>query len=89
MICQECHVGRLQPARAPYLAWLDGRMLVIPSVPAWLCDACGDLIHDFDFVHGLRLLLENGQADDGDEVRRPAIAADRAGWPRLRRVFPQ
>ena len=55
-ICPNCSVGRLAEARIPYLAELDGYHVMIPYVPAVVCDVCGRTEYDLDFMRLLESL---------------------------------
>ena len=40
LVCPECHIGRLSPARATYVHQYGGTLISIPNTPAWRCDVC-------------------------------------------------
>lgn len=39
-ICDECGVGRLQPAYATFARMHRGQLLTVPNFPVWRCDVC-------------------------------------------------
>lgn len=55
--CQGCHIGSFQPARTTYARWHDGEFVIVPRVPAWRCDYCGDTFYDDEALTRLILLL--------------------------------
>lgn len=55
-VCPNCSVGRLAEAQVPYLADLDGYQVMIPYVPAVVCDVCGRIEYDLDYMHLLEKL---------------------------------
>ena len=44
--CLTCHIGTLQRKLAPYAGWHGDNFVVIPALPAWLCDVCGERMYD-------------------------------------------
>ena len=70
-VCPNCSVGRLAAAQVPYLADLDGYQVMIPYVPAVVCDVCGRIEYDLDYMH----LLENlsSQPPINLAKRRPLV----------------
>jgi len=55
--CEICHAGSLYPHRATYARWHAGHFVVLPGVPAWRCDVCGDTFYDAAALTQLTLLL--------------------------------
>jgi hypothetical protein len=76
--CPHCHAGALQRRWVLYAAWHsmpgvgDEQFVLVPNVPAWLCDVCGAKILDADAMAWLAPLL--GPAMDVDDVSRTAFA---------------
>ena len=76
--CPRCHAGALQRRRVLYAAWhsMSGeggkQFVLIPNVPAWLCDVCGAKILDSDAIAWLAPLL--GPAIDVDDASPAAFA---------------
>ena len=56
--CTQCYVGRYQVTGMPYLAWVNDYQFVVPDVPGYQCDICGDSFHDPDFIHHLHHLID-------------------------------
>ncbi|MBP8000327.1 MAG: YgiT-type zinc finger protein [Chloroflexi bacterium] len=75
-VCPNCSVGRLHEARVSYLAELDGYQVMIPYVPSVVCDVCGRIEYDLEYMH----LLEN-------LTRQPAITATKQ--PPVVRPYPR
>jgi YgiT-type zinc finger domain-containing protein len=42
-LCSNCHVGHLSDMRSTYTQWHDGELIVVPNVPAQVCDYCGEI----------------------------------------------
>ena len=76
--CPHCHAGALRHRRVLYAAWhsMSGeggkQFVLIPNVPAWLCDVCGAKILDSDAIAWLAPLL--GPAIDVDDASPAAFA---------------
>ncbi len=66
--CVTCHAGSLWPHRATYARWHDGQFVIMPGVPAWRCDFCGETFYDDEALIRLSLLL--GPESDLDEERQ-------------------
>ncbi len=74
-ICTSCHIGHLQPRRVTYLLPFDNQLVTMPGVPAWLCDACGELTYDEIVLEQLNMLLgidAELEPDQAPRTRRPA-----------------
>jgi len=44
--CPNCQVGRIQRVYIPYSAIIEGRLLIVPSFPVWMCDVCHAFMYD-------------------------------------------
>jgi YgiT-type zinc finger domain-containing protein len=66
--CEGCHVGSLQPCWATYARWHEEQFVIVPRVPAWRCDFCGDTFYDDEAMTRLAMLL-GPESDLGDERR--------------------
>ena len=55
--CSSCHVGKLRASRTTYAHWHGDEFIVVPGLPAWRCDYCGDAFFDNDALTQLVLLL--------------------------------
>ncbi|MGQ9626626.1 MAG: YgiT-type zinc finger protein [Anaerolineae bacterium] len=56
-ICPFCHIGHVKQRRLVYTQWHDGCFIVLPNVPAWVCDNCGEKTFDSHLVDILQNLL--------------------------------
>jgi len=76
--CPRCHTGALRRRHVVYAAWHStsdasgDQFVIIPQVPAWLCDVCGAKIFDADAMDWIAPLL--GPVIDVDEASRAAFA---------------
>jgi YgiT-type zinc finger domain-containing protein len=57
VFCDNCHVGSVRAWRATYARWHAGHFVVVPGVPAWRCDYCGDTFYDSEALYRLFLVL--------------------------------
>ncbi len=55
--CLTCRIGTLQRKLAPYAGWHGGEFVVIPTLPAWLCDVCGERTYDQATLDSLLSLI--------------------------------
>jgi YgiT-type zinc finger domain-containing protein len=62
-ICPICHYGKLGEREITYTQVFEGKLVVIPHVPALVCDVCGERILDDEVLTRLSGLL--GQARPG------------------------
>ncbi len=85
--CDGCHVGSLQPCRAIYTQWHNGQFVIVPGVPAWCCDFCGDTFYDSQAMNRLVLLLGPEPGTENSSRRRAAGLEESSGeglgdrWP--------
>jgi hypothetical protein len=68
MVCEQCRIGRFQPARVPYLCWLGDHIMVIPDAPGLLCDVCAQLRYEVGFISRLQFLLDQFASDESISV---------------------
>ena len=66
--CKVCHVGSSQPHRVTYARWHSGEFILMPGMPAWRCDFCGDTFYDHGALAQLALLL--GPDDDMEDQQQ-------------------
>jgi YgiT-type zinc finger domain-containing protein len=85
--CEECRVGRYQERQAPYTAWLETQMVVVPDVPALVCDICGDIVYDAGYVRQLQAMIEDraSRGRSSGRARRRVLAVNAEPGQRLRR----
>ena len=82
MNCEQCRIGHYQPIAAPYMRWLDDQIMVIPNVPAYTCDVCGQMQYDADFLQKLQYLLDRLTSDlpASKSATRPSVLEESPGW---------
>ncbi|PID84639.1 MAG: hypothetical protein CSA11_05115 [Chloroflexi bacterium] len=56
--CGVCRIGRCQPAKVPYLYWVDDQVMVMPDSPALICDVCGQVQFESAFLVRIERLLQ-------------------------------
>ncbi len=74
-ICSFCHVGHVAEQSLTYTEWYDEELIVVPGVPARICDYCGEKEFDPFVVGTLRRLLwsspdANKKLTQGKRLRR-------------------
>jgi YgiT-type zinc finger domain-containing protein len=74
-ICSFCHVGHVTEQNLTYTEWYEEELIVVPGVPARLCDYCGEKEFDPFVVGTLRRLLWS--SPDANETLEK--------WTRIRR----
>jgi YgiT-type zinc finger domain-containing protein len=57
--CETCHIGTMHPMKAAYSTWLQDQFVLVPNIDAWVCDVCGDFLHDPDKIATIELLVGN------------------------------
>jgi hypothetical protein len=87
--CDECRLGRLYEAHIPYLQRLGPHVMVVPATIALVCDVCGRVDYDPDFIFKLQYLLEQAaNIDDSqvdNELQRPRTNGRTGQRSRIRR----
>lgn len=66
--CKQCYVGRYRESDMPYLCWIDDREVVVPDVPGFQCDICGDSYHNPEFIQLLHRLIDRGAVSDKHDL---------------------
>jgi len=71
-LCPICHVGYLRQEHSTYTQWHEGQLVVVPNVPAQVCDYCGEAHFHPVVVERLHQLLwaDAGQQTGGDLSRK-------------------
>mgnify|MGYP001581923252 CR=1 FL=1 len=54
--CNICH-GQVEEELTSYTRWLEGRLIVVENVPAWVCGQCGETYYDPDVVEHLQTVI--------------------------------
>ncbi len=68
--CYRCRIGRLKPAQAPYAQMVDGNMLILPDMPAAICDVCGEIEYDADIMINIQYLVHQHEVRHSRPIRR-------------------
>jgi len=58
-VCPHCYFGRIQPGKRSFAARTNGKPVMVPDFPAWICDVCGFTIYDPTSLINLQRLLTN------------------------------
>lgn len=58
-VCPHCYFGRIQPGKRSFAARTNGKPVMVPDFPAWICDVCGFTIYDPMSLLNLQRLLTN------------------------------
>jgi len=56
-VCPHCYFGRIRPGKRSFAARTNGKPLMVPDFPAWICDVCGFTIYDPASLLNLQRLL--------------------------------
>lgn len=72
LVCEHCSAGHLQPQRVTLARWVDGRFIIVPGFPAWVCDLCGNREYDSAALEQLQAALRRGPRPPSGARRRPA-----------------
>lgn len=52
--CKECYFGRMNASTAAFIAAFNDQVMTIPNVPAQVCDVCGAVTYDANYLRKLR-----------------------------------
>lgn len=75
--CDICHIGTRRPRRTTVTYWLGGELVLMPNVPVWVCDVCGDVEYEAESITRLEMLLGIEELLAGTDPRiSPADATD-------------
>jgi len=58
MKCENCRIGRYRPTTLAYVTDLDGEIMIIPNVPAYVCDVCRRSQYDPAYMIFVQHLLD-------------------------------
>lgn len=87
--CPTCRIGTLQRKMTPYAGWRGDEFVVIPALPAWLCDVCGERTYDQAALDSLLSLIgppsPMSDEDAATGVQRGVGSFSPAGNTRTRR----
>jgi YgiT-type zinc finger domain-containing protein len=73
-ICPICHFGKLGERQVTHTQIFEGQLIVIPNVPALVCDVCGEKILDDEVLTRLSGLLGQGKGNARDATQRQSRA---------------
>jgi YgiT-type zinc finger domain-containing protein len=81
--CPECQVGALWHRAVPYYAKLEGKLVIVPNFPAWVCDICRHCEYDEGALEALRVILgPTAHIPSLSNPRRRLPAETPSLWPR-------
>lgn len=55
--CDNCHIGTRNPRHSSVTYWIEGQLVILPNVPVWVCDICGDVEYEMENIAKLERLL--------------------------------
>ena len=58
-VCPHCYFGRILPGKRTFSSRANGKPMMVPDFPAWICDVCGFTIYDPTSLLNLQRLLTN------------------------------
>jgi YgiT-type zinc finger domain-containing protein len=61
MKCENCRIGRYRPTTLAYVTDLDGEILIIPNVPAYVCGVCRRNQYDPAYMIFVQHLLDQDE----------------------------
>ena len=83
LVCNQCRVGRLHDIRVPYVREYQGQLLVIPNVPAGICDICDEVEYDMAYMTRLLCLLDPDYVGGTDGFTESQSPPSDTSWPIL------
>jgi YgiT-type zinc finger domain-containing protein len=88
IVCERCRIGRCHERRVPYFYQMGRHLLIVPDVPALVCDVCELLVYEDGYMAQLHQLISqtaNPEAISPSEAERRMIWASQPNWSRPRR----
>jgi YgiT-type zinc finger domain-containing protein len=58
-VCPHCYFGRIKAGKRSFTARTNGKPVMVPDFPAWICDVCGFTVYDPASLLNLQRLLTN------------------------------
>lgn len=55
--CQVCHLGKLQTGQRLFIYRFGRQVMMVPNAPAEVCDVCGQVDYDPEFMLNLERLI--------------------------------
>lgn len=59
--CPVCH-SKMEHQMTTFTQWVEGRLIVIENVPAWVCEQCGETFYDPDIVERIQNIVWSDEA---------------------------
>jgi YgiT-type zinc finger domain-containing protein len=81
MQCDYCRVGVRRQRTSTLVRWVGDRPVLVPNIVVWVCDMCGDTLHDMDMIDRLTLLLGNDPKAHAAEAARREASSEQDGPP--------
>lgn len=63
-VCPHCRVGRYKKSAIPFLQDVEGTPMLLPNMPAFVCDVCGDIEYDPDMMMNLQYLIHQHEVNN-------------------------
>jgi YgiT-type zinc finger domain-containing protein len=82
--CSQCYVGRYRAANMPYECSINHRKVVVPEVPGFLCDICGDSYYNPVYIEHLHRLISRSAVSghkSSSAARNVATGSPEGGQP--------
>ncbi len=77
--CPSCHLGRQQATRISLPVWFGTHLMIVPHTPVLVCDVCGEMEYDLQFMASLRYIIQ--QHTLAESRKLPARLRKPAGKP--------
>jgi len=88
IVCERCRIGRCQQQPVPYFYQMGRHLLIVPDVPALVCDVCELISYDDDYLTHLHQLISQTTSSGVEPqaaTQRQLLLASQPNWPRPRR----
>ena len=83
LVCNHCRIGRLHEIHVPYVREYEDQLLVIPNVPAGICDICDEVEYDMAFMSRLLCLLDPDFVGEPESSTESYPLPQDTSWPFL------
>lgn len=81
--CPVCHLGKLQTGQQLFLYRFGSQVMVVPNVPAQVCDVCGQVDYDPEFMLNLERLIRE-QREQRSRKQGMIVIGQGLPWRRVR-----
>ncbi len=86
--CNVCHIGILALRYTTYARRIDNQLVLLPNLPVWVCDVCGEVIPEADTVGRIEMLFglehmhaeQAGRPDSRNNVMPMLVFASSRRW---------